>query len=48
MAIIDIATRLSPAIRVFTLDTGWLPDETHGMIETVRQRYGIGVEIVSP
>lgn len=48
MAIIDIAARLSSNIRVFTLDTGWLPDETHGMIETVRKRYGIAVEIVRP
>ena len=48
MAIIDIATRLSPDLRVFTLDTGWLPDETLGMIETVRERYGIGVEMVRP
>jgi phosphoadenosine phosphosulfate reductase len=48
MVILDMATRISPDIRVFTVDTGRLPDETHRMIETVRNRYGISVEIVSP
>ena len=33
-------------VRVFTLDTGRLPEETYRMIETVRERYGIAVEIV--
>ena len=35
-------------MRVFTLDTGRLPEETHRMIEIVRERYGIRVETVSP
>jgi phosphoadenosine phosphosulfate reductase len=48
MVIVDMAARISPNIRVFTVDTGRLPDETHRMIETVRNRYGISVEIVSP
>lgn len=43
-----MAARVSPDIRVFTLDTGRLPEETHRMIETVRGRYGISVEIVCP
>jgi adenylyl-sulfate kinase len=48
MAIVDLASRISSAVRVFTLDTGRLPDETYQMMETVRQRYGITVEIVFP
>ncbi len=48
MAIVDLAARISPRVRVFTLDTGRLPDETHRMIDTVRERYGIAVEIVRP
>jgi thioredoxin-dependent adenylylsulfate APS reductase len=48
MAIIDIAARISPLVRVFTLDTGRLPDETYRMIEIVRERYGIETEIVQP
>jgi thioredoxin-dependent adenylylsulfate APS reductase len=48
MVILDIASRIEPKVRVFTLDTGRLPAETHQMIETVRQRYGIAVEVVTP
>lgn len=48
MAIVDMAARISPAVRVVTLDTGRLPAETYSMIETVRGRYGIPVEIVAP
>ncbi len=48
MVVIDIATRINPRVRVFTIDTGRLPEETHQMMETVRQRYGIRVEIVFP
>jgi thioredoxin-dependent adenylylsulfate APS reductase len=48
MVIVDMASRISSDIRVFTLDTGRLPDETYRMIDTVRERYGIQVEIVLP
>jgi thioredoxin-dependent adenylylsulfate APS reductase len=48
MVIVDMAARISPAVRVMTLDTGRLPVETYTMIETVRERYGIQVEVVSP
>jgi 3'-phosphoadenosine 5'-phosphosulfate sulfotransferase (PAPS reductase)/FAD synthetase len=48
MVVIDMATRINPRVRVFTIDTGRLPEETHQMMETVRQRYGIPVEVVCP
>ena len=48
MVVIDMAARIDPRVRVFTIDTGRLPEETHQMMETVRQRYGIRVEIVFP
>jgi len=48
MVIVDIAARLSPRVRVFTIDTGRLPGETYEVIEQVRERYGIGVEVVFP
>jgi phosphoadenosine phosphosulfate reductase len=48
MALVDLAAGVSSRVRVFTLDTGRLPDETYGMIETVRARYGIETEIVAP
>lgn len=48
MVILDMASRISSSFRVFTLDTGRLPEETHQMIETIRARYGVAIETVSP
>ncbi|MCU1273151.1 MAG: adenylylsulfate kinase / phosphoadenylylsulfate reductase (thioredoxin) [Bryobacterales bacterium] len=48
MVILDMAARITTDFRVFTLDTGRLPDETHQMIEAVRARYGVSIEMVSP
>ncbi len=46
--IIDLASRIRPDLRVLTLDTGRLPQETHDMIDRVRDRYGIEIEVVTP
>ncbi len=48
MILLDLASRTGLPFRAFTLDTGRLPAETHTMIETVRQRYGVSVEVVTP
>ena len=48
MVIVDLASRITSDVRVFTIDTGRLPDETYRILETVRQRYGIRVEVVFP
>jgi len=50
MVIVDLACRAagSKGCRVFTLDTGRLPEETYRMMGVVRERYGIPVETVSP
>lgn len=48
MVILDMASRMARPVRVFTLDTGRLPEETYRMIETVRERYGVVVEAVFP
>jgi thioredoxin-dependent adenylylsulfate APS reductase len=48
MAIIDMAWRINPEVRVFTLDTGRLPPETYQLFENVRERYGIDVEFEFP
>jgi phosphoadenosine phosphosulfate reductase len=48
MAILDMAWRISPDVRVFTLDTGRLPQETHDLVERIRERYGIEVETQHP
>jgi thioredoxin-dependent adenylylsulfate APS reductase len=48
MAIVDMAWRIDPSNRVFTLDTGRLPVETYALFEEVRDRYGIDVEFEVP
>jgi phosphoadenosine phosphosulfate reductase len=48
MALIDIAARLNPALRVFTIDTEFLFPETYELIEKVEKRYRISVERVRP
>jgi phosphoadenosine phosphosulfate reductase len=48
MVILDMAVRLNPAVRVFTIDTGRLPQQTYDLMTEVRQRYGVRVEVVFP
>ncbi len=48
MVLIDMAWRINPGVRVFTLDTGRLPAETYSLFEEVRERYGIHVEFEFP
>src|ERR1051325_5421750 len=48
MAILDMAWRIRPDVRVFTVDTGRLPQETYDLIDKVRQHYGIDVETYFP
>lgn len=44
MVLIDIATRINPKLRVFTIDTDFLFPETYELIEKAEQRYGLKVE----
>jgi phosphoadenosine phosphosulfate reductase len=46
MALIDIASRIKPDLRVFTIDTDFLFAETYDLIERVEKRYDIKVERV--
>ena len=48
MVVLDLIARDGLAIRVFTLDTGRLPRETHHLIATVRKHYGIAVDVYTP
>jgi phosphoadenylyl-sulfate reductase (thioredoxin) len=48
IVVLDLALKVSPGLRVVTVDTGRLPEETFEMIEAVRQRYGISIETISP
>jgi phosphoadenylyl-sulfate reductase (thioredoxin) len=48
MVLVDMAARMGSAVRVVTLDTGRLPEETHSMMAAVESRYGIKVERIAP
>ena len=48
VVLIDMAARINQTVRIFTLDTGRLPQETYEMVDAVRDRYGVGVEVVAP
>ena len=48
MVVIDLAYRINPKVRVFTLDTGRLPQETYNLIDDVRSKYAIDVEVMFP
>ena len=46
--IIDMASKIRDNFRVLTLDTGRLPKATHDMIDRIRDRYGLVVDVVAP
>jgi len=49
VAVLDMMHRIDPkAARVFTLDTGRLNPETYDLMDRVRGKYGIEIEIVFP
>ena len=49
VALIDMAYRIDPAVRVFSIDTGRLPQETFDLVEELRGRYpGLRLELLSP
>jgi thioredoxin-dependent adenylylsulfate APS reductase len=48
MVILDMAWRIDPLVHVFTIDTGRLPAETLELIDQVRDRYRIRIEVLHP
>jgi phosphoadenosine phosphosulfate reductase len=46
--LIDMAWRIDPNVRVFTIDTGRQPEETYRLIDRIRERYGIRTEVFLP
>ncbi|MBZ5704136.1 MAG: phosphoadenylyl-sulfate reductase [Acidobacteriia bacterium] len=48
IVLIDIAARIRPDVRVFTLDTDFLFPETNELIGRIEERYRIKVERVRP
>ncbi|GGD09941.1 phosphoadenylyl-sulfate reductase [Halopseudomonas salina] len=48
IVVLDMAWKINPDIRVFTLDTGRLHPETYRFLEQVRKHYDIRIEVLSP
>jgi phosphoadenosine phosphosulfate reductase len=48
MVVAHLMVKLDPKARVFTLDTGRLPQETYALMDRVRERLGIKIEVVFP
>ena len=48
VVLIDIAKRVNPDIKVFSLDTGRLHSETYRFLERVREHYDMELEVLSP
>ena len=48
MVLLDAIAQMPRQIEVFTLDTGRLPEETHALLETVRDNYPIAIRTYFP
>lgn len=46
--LIEMASRIRDDVTVLTLDTGRLPQATHEMIDRIRDRYAIDLQVVAP
>jgi phosphoadenosine phosphosulfate reductase len=48
VVLIDMLTKLTDRVRVFTLDTGRLMPETYAVMEAIRERYDLDIEVFFP
>ncbi|MGQ9629099.1 MAG: phosphoadenylyl-sulfate reductase [bacterium] len=48
VVLIDMMVKIDPGARVFTLDTGRLPQETYDVMERIRSKYGLRIEVFFP
>ena len=48
MVLIDMAHRINPDVSVFTIDSGRLPQDTLDLVEEVRARYRLKIEVIYP
>jgi len=48
VALIDMLWHINPKARVFTLDTLRLPKETYTVMDQIKARYGIDLEVMYP
>lgn len=48
MVLVDMLMKIDRKARIFTLDTGRLPQETYNVIDATRQKYGATIEVFFP
>jgi phosphoadenosine phosphosulfate reductase len=48
VVVIDMMVRINPTSRIFTLDTGRLNQETYDVIDEIRNKYKINIEVMFP
>jgi len=48
VVLVDMAVRINPGVRVFTIDSGRLPQATLDLVDEVRERYKIAIEVLYP
>jgi len=48
VVLIDMLMKIDPSARIFTIDTGRLPQETYDVIEKIMEKYGAKIEFLFP
>ena len=48
VAIIDMLVKSTPTPRIFTLDTGRLNQETYDVMDKIREKYKVAIEVMFP
>jgi phosphoadenosine phosphosulfate reductase len=48
VVVIDMMMKINPKARIFTLDTGRLNQETYDMMDEIRKKYNVNVEVMFP
>lgn len=44
----DMLVKIDPMVKIFSLDTGRLPEETYALMEQTNRKYGIKVDVYHP
>ena len=48
VAVVEMALRIDPGVRIVTIDTGRLPEETYAYLDRMRAHYGRSIEVRLP
>ena len=48
VVVIDMMMKINPKARIFTLDTGRLNQETYDVMDEIRKKYNVSIEVMFP